>query len=128
MDILRIAGLALISVVLISLLRQQKPEFAVLAVLVVCTVIMTALLGHLAAVVNAFRDATAKAAVMPEFTSLILKITGVAYIADFMAQVCRDANESAVAAKVELAGKLIILGLAVPLITMVLDTIRGLLD
>lgn len=128
MDIVRIAGLALISVLLISVLRQQRPEFAVLAVLVAGTVIITMLLRQLATVVQVFQDATARAAVMQDFTLLVLKITGVAYIADFTAQVCRDANESAIAAKVELAGKLIILGLAVPLITAVLDTIGLLLD
>lgn len=128
MDIVRIAGLALISVLLISVLRQQRPEFAVLAVLVAGTVIITMLLRQLATVVQVFQDATARAAVMQDFTLLVLKITGVAYIADFTSQVCRDANESAIAAKVELAGKLIILGLAVPLITAVLDTIGLLLD
>jgi len=59
--------------------------------------------------------------------SLILKVIGIAYIAEFGAQVCRDAGEGAVAAKVELAGKALVLLLALPIVYAILDFVGRLL-
>jgi len=55
--------------------------------------------------------------------STILKIIGIAYIAEFGAEVCKDAGEGAIASKIELAGKVIIIVLAAPIITSLLDLI-----
>jgi stage III sporulation protein AD len=53
----------------------------------------------------------------------VLKITGIAYIAEFGAEVCKDAGEGSIASKIELAGKVTIIVLAVPIITSLLDLI-----
>lgn len=128
MEILRIAALALISICLIALLRQQRPEFAAPATVVVGIAILLVVVQRLGGMLAVFSEAASSAGVLQDFTGLVLKITGIAYISDFTAQVCRDANESAIAAKVELAGKIIILSLALPLVTSILQTINMLLD
>ncbi|MHB8157554.1 MAG: stage III sporulation protein AD, partial [Desulfocucumaceae bacterium] len=53
----------------------------------------------------------------------ILKIVGIAYIADFGAQICRDAGEGAVASKIEFAAKIMVLVLAVPIVVAVLNSL-----
>ena len=53
----------------------------------------------------------------------MLKIIGIAYIADFGAQVTRDAGEEAMASKIEMAGKVLILVMAIPIVTMIIETI-----
>ncbi|HHV78953.1 MAG TPA: stage III sporulation protein AD [Firmicutes bacterium] len=128
MEILRIAALALLGVCLIALLRQQRPEFAPPATVVVGIVILLVVVQRLGSMVAVFAEAASGAGILGDFTGLVLKITGIAYVADFTAQACRDANESAIAAKVELAGKIIILSLALPLVTSILQTINMLLD
>ncbi len=50
-----------------------------------------------------------------------------AYITEFGAQVCRDADEGTIAKKIEFAGKVIIMFLAVPLIIMILETVLRLM-
>jgi stage III sporulation protein AD len=56
------------------------------------------------------------------FTS-VLKITGIAYISEFGAEICRDAGEGAIASKIEMAGKVIIIALAIPVITSLIDLV-----
>ena len=58
---------------------------------------------------------------------ILLKIIGISYLVEFGAQVCRDAGEGAIASKVELAGKVMILVMAVPIIAFALDTILRLM-
>ena len=53
----------------------------------------------------------------------VLKIIGIAYIAEFGAQVTRDAGQGSIAAKIELAGKVLILIMAIPIINVIIETI-----
>ena len=61
------------------------------------------------------------------FFPVILKVLAVAYITDFTAQLCRDAGEASIGSKVELAGKIIIFYLAMPILTAILELIKTLL-
>jgi len=61
------------------------------------------------------------------YMETILKIIGVAYIAEFGAQICRDAGEGAIASKVEFAAKVIVIVLAIPVIAAVFDYLLKLL-
>ena len=61
------------------------------------------------------------------FCPIIFKVLAVAYITDLTAQLCRDAGESAVGGKVELAGKILIFYLALPILTAILELMGTLL-
>ncbi len=61
------------------------------------------------------------------YVETILKIIGIAYIAEFGAQITRDAGQSAIAAKIELAGKIIIITIAIPILKVIIETVLRLL-
>jgi stage III sporulation protein AD len=61
------------------------------------------------------------------YVETILKIIGIAYIAEFGAQITKDAGQGAIASKIELAGKIMILVMAIPILTIVIETIITLL-
>ena len=61
------------------------------------------------------------------YVETILKIIGIAYIAEFAAQISKDAGLGSIASKIELAGKVLILAMAVPILTVLIETIIGLL-
>ena len=62
-----------------------------------------------------------------EIFTTMLKITGVAYIAEFGVLACKDAGENAIASKVELGGKVIMLGLCVPVVINLLELLSSIL-
>ena len=74
-------------------------------------------------VLNLFRDMAAKANISSMYLNTILKIIGIAYVTEFGAQVCRDAGEGAVAGKIEFAGKVLVMVMAMHIIALLLDTI-----
>jgi stage III sporulation protein AD len=57
----------------------------------------------------------------------VLKIMGIAYIAEFGAQVCRDAGEGSTATKIEFAAKILVMVLALPIIVAILESVLRLL-
>ncbi|EGL16712.1 stage III sporulation protein AD [Paenibacillus sp. HGF7] len=57
------------------------------------------------------------------FLKTILKIIGIAYIAEFGAQIVRDAGQESIASKIELSGKILIMVMAIPIITVIIETV-----
>lgn len=127
MEIIKITGLGLVAVVLIVIIRQQRPELAVQLSIVVGAVIFTMMLGKINSVISLMQELARRSNVSTLYMGTILKIVGVAYIAEFGAQICRDAGEGAVASKIEFAAKVIVIVLAVPIIAAVFDFLFKLL-
>ena len=123
MEIIQIVGLGFIVTLLILIIRSQRPEIAVQISITLATVIFLLVLAKIEVVLNLFRDLADKASVSQMYLNTILKIIGIAYITEFGAQVCRDAGEGAFAGKIEFAGKVLVMVLAIPIIALVLETI-----
>lgn len=123
MEILQIIGIGLVSTLIIIVLRKQKPEIAVQVSIVAGAMIFLMLAAKLSAVVDMLGEYVDKAGIKPAYFITVLKITGIAYIAEFGAEICRDAGEGAIASKIEMAGKVMIVVLAVPVITSLMDLI-----
>jgi stage III sporulation protein AD len=127
MQILQYVLLALAAVMISLVLKQVNRELALLLVLVTGIGILVALLGHIAQIVRLVEDIARRADVGNLHLGTLLRIMGVAYVAEYGAQICKDAGEGSLSVKVELAGKLIILVLAIPLILVILDTVLRLI-
>lgn len=123
MDILQIVGLGLVVCILAIILRQQKPPMATLLTMAAGVIIFLVMMPQITAVFNILRDLASQANVSMVYMGTILKIVGIAYIADFGSQICRDAGESALASKIEFAAKIIVLVMAVPIIIAVLQSL-----
>lgn len=123
MEIIQIVGLGFIVTLLILIIRSQRPEIAVQISITLATVIFLLVLAKIEVVLNLFRDLADKASISQMYLNTILKIIGIAYITEFGAQVCRDAGEGAVAGKIEFAGKVLVMVMAIPIIALVLETI-----
>ncbi|WP_094603312.1 hypothetical protein SPSIL_027990 [Sporomusa silvacetica DSM 10669] len=123
MEIIQIIGLGFVVTLLILIIKQQRPELAVQLGLTLSAIIFLMVLSKLSVVLDLFRDLAEKANISQMYLNTILKIIGIAYVTEFGAQVCRDAGEGAVAGKIEFAGKILVMVLAVPIIALVLDTI-----
>ncbi|MEW6172686.1 MAG: stage III sporulation protein AD [Bacillota bacterium] len=121
MEILQVIGFALTATVLAVVLRRQKPELALLVAVAAGTIIFVAMIGRIGAVIGVFNGIASRAGLNLVYLNTILKIVGIAYIADFGGQICRDAGEGALAVKVEFAAKVLILVLALPIIVGLLD-------
>ncbi len=127
MQILEIVGIALVATVLTLVLKEQKPMFAFLLAAFTGMVIFLMLLGNIADIMRVLEGLAQKSGVNMVYLKTILKIIGIAYIAEFGAQIVRDAGQEAIASKVELAGKILIMAMALPIITVILETVLKLL-
>jgi stage III sporulation protein AD len=127
MEIFQIVGFALIATILVLIVREHKPAVSFLLAIFAGIVIFLLIVGKIAEVMKLLGDLAAKSNVDLIFLQTILKIIGIAYIAEFGAQIVRDAGQEAIASKIELAGKILIMVLAIPIITVIVETVLNLL-
>jgi len=127
MDIFQIAALGICGVVISAIVKSYKPEFATYVVIATVMVIFIMVIYKLTTVFEFLGEIDNQISYGKNFFPIILKVLAVAYIADFTAQICKDSGEAAIAGKVELAGKVMIFYLAMPVMIAVMDLINKML-
>ncbi|OYN65235.1 stage III sporulation protein AD [Bacillus safensis] len=126
-EIIQIVGLGLIATFLALIVKEQKPTFAFMLVVFTGCVIFLYLIDQIYAIISMIEKISASAGVNMKYVETILKIIGIAYIAEFGAQLTKDAGQGAIASKIELGGKILILVMAVPILTVIIETILGMI-
>ncbi len=127
MRIFTIVGLAVLGATLAVTVRSFRPELSLLIGVSTGIVVLLSVVGELTGVIDTLRTVAQQYGVDDGYLGVLLKIIGVAYLAQFGVQICRDAGESAAAAKVELAGRILILSAALPAAVAMLSAAAELL-
>lgn len=123
MEIIQIVSIGLIATILSVILREHRPEFAMIIGLLAGIIIFFLVINKLQIVLNVFQDLSSKMNIDIQFIGTMFKIIGIAYLTEFGAQVCRDAGEGSIASKIEFGGKILIMILAIPILMALLDLI-----
>ena len=127
MDIVKIIGIGLIAVIIIVILKQYRPEFAMYASLIAGILIFALIATKLSGIIEVLKSLSIKTAINNEFLILLIKITGIAFLTEFTVSICKDTGETAIANKVDLGGKVLIISMSIPIIASLLETILKLL-
>ncbi len=127
MDMVKIAGIGILGAILAITVKKQAPEIAVQISLAVSVIIALLLLDDLAEVIETIWNFSYQYEQVYRAIALILKIVGIAYISEFTAQFLNDAGQHAIGTKVELAGKVMILEFALPLLSQFAEAVMRLL-
>lgn len=128
MEIFKIAGIGIAATVIAVFIKNQKPEFAIQISLLAALIIFAAVLPYLSAIVKMFESLSDTAGLETAYIGLILKVIGIAYVAQFASELCHDAGEGAIASKIELAAKIIIMTLSLPVVSGLLETVREIIN
>lgn len=120
---MQIVGVALVSTFLALIIKEQKPNFAFLLIVFVGCAIFLFLVDQIYEIIQMLQRIATNANVNLVYVETILKIIGIAYIAEFASQITKDAGQGAIASKIELGGKIIILAMAIPILTVLIETI-----
>ncbi|MDI9475854.1 MAG: stage III sporulation protein AD [Natronincolaceae bacterium] len=123
MEIFQIVAIGLIAAILSVLIKNEKPEIGMYISLVAGVIIFLFIITRLQSVIGILSQLANKINIDSTYLSIILKIVGIAYIAEFGAQVCKDAGEGVMASKIEFAGKVLIMVMAVPILVSLTDLI-----
>lgn len=127
MEIIKIIGIAFIAVIIIVLLRQYRPEFAIYISLLTGVLILLLVIDDLSGIINLLNSLADKVSINSSFLALLIKITGIAFLSEFAVSICKDAGEGAIASKIEIGTKIIIISMSIPIISSLLEIILDVL-
>ena len=123
MDIIKIIGIGLIALIVIIIIKQYRQEFAVYVSLIAGALILLLILDKMSGVINLLTNLANKTSINKDFIFLLIKITGIAFLTEFAVSICKDAGESAIATKIDMGGKVMIVAISIPIISSLLETI-----
>lgn len=127
MDIFKITAFAVCGAVLALVLKEYKPSIAVCLGIICSLLLFFEVLSQINYIFVSVNTIASGLSVNREYMETIIKIIGVSSVSRFGTEICRDAGQNAIAANLELAGKIIIVVLSLPLLISVINLILGVL-
>lgn len=121
MEIVQVVSICIVATIMILVIKGQRPEIAMLISIAAGIFILLMIASKVSLIIDLLSKLSGKMNIDTVFFSTILKIIGIAYIAEFGAEICKDAGESAIASKIELGGKIFIAVLAIPIISSLVE-------
>ena len=126
MNALQLAFFAVCAAVMALVMRRLRPESATVLVIAAGALPGIAVLPQLGKIVGGISALASAGDVQDGYMAQLLKVGGVSLLMDFAAQTCRDAGEESLALKAELAGRVMLLALALPFMQTLLGQILSL--
>lgn len=127
MEIVKIIGIALIALIIIIVLKQYRPEYAIFVSILTGILILMLVINKFTGIIELIKSVQDKFDINMQFISILIKITGIAFLSEFAVSICKDSGEAAIASKVELGSKIIIISMSIPIITSLFEIILKIL-
>ena len=127
MGIFQVVATGVLSAVLAITIKKQSPEIALIITIAASVRIFLMVLPMIAEVVGVLSNVGAMLDGGMRYVSLAFRVIGVAYMSELGASVCADAGETAIATKIDLGGRVIIMVLALPIVVDIVGIVIGLM-
>lgn len=125
--ITKIASFGIIITIIIILLRHENHEYATILSLMSGIFIFYLIIPQLNNVFIELKNISQNFSAHSLYLAILFKIIGIAYICEFSSQICMDAGEKAIAGKIELSGKILIMATSIPILNDLLETILNMI-
>lgn len=126
--IFKLIGIAVIGVVVVTLLKSAKPEFAVFATIATGVVMVITLLSALRDVIISFDAIVEKSGIDDSVFSLVLKIIGIGYLTEYSSSLATDAGCVSIAQKLQFGGKIVIFLMSMSIVASLIDVVSQLVS
>lgn len=123
----KIALIGLLAMFLGVVLGKIKPEYGILAALAGSSLIFFMGIQKVQVILEALDTIRGYAGVSQEYVRILLKMLGIAYVAEFSSSLCKDAGQAAIAGQIDFVGKVAMIVLSMPILTSLLKTMGGIL-
>ena len=115
MDIISVILIGVIAAFLVVIVKQYKPEYALVLSVISAILILTVIVSYLVPIISEVKDIMRDAAVDLKYISVLIKGVGICYITQFASDTCKDAGQISLSSKIELVGRVAVCLSSLPL-------------
>ena len=127
---MKLVGVGLLGGMLSLTVKKDKPEFALMIALMTAVIISIEVISGIGDVISEIEQMVEISGINIAYLNVCIKAMGTAYVSQFASEILRDGGEGAIAGKVEMAGKITILILTLPVLSsflkMCIEAVSGL--
>lgn len=123
---LRVAIIGLTGVFLAVLLRNQKSDFSMYVILGVAVMIFAVICTQLESIVTAVNTFSTYVNIEKKYIVILIKMTGITYVSEFAASICRDLGYQSIASQIEMFARLSLFVISIPVVSALIETISSL--
>lgn len=123
MEIIKIVAFAFMALFIVLIFKGRRDDIAIQVSIAAGILIFLFMVNKLTIIMGFLQTLANKAGIDVIYLNTVFKILGIAYLASFCSEICKDAGENSIAAKVEFSGKILILVLAIPILMAVMQSI-----
>ena len=127
MEIIKIIGIGLVTCMCVIIVKPMKPEIAIIIGVCGGILVLSQTINYIFEIISSFTSLVEKTGLNIGLFKIILKIIGIGYLTEFSANLCTDSGNASIGNKIIFAGKILILFIAMPIVTNVIDIIMELL-
>ena len=127
MDLIKVIGIAFLTLIFTIILKEYKKDFAIYAVIIGGALILLNSLETFKNIIDFINRLSNKSNISSDFIKLLIKITSISILLEFAISICKDSGESAIANKIDLGGKIIVISMSIPVISTMLNGLLELL-
>lgn len=121
MDILQVAVIAIFGTIVAVILKNYKPEFGMLFIIVLSFFLLSRGIVLLYGIREQLEFIQSFYLENKYYYKLLFKIIGITYLCEFASGICKDAGYQSISAQVELLGKMMILVSAMPVLVTIIE-------
>ena len=125
--ILKIVAIGLITCLATIIIKPLKPDFSIFIAITGGIIILALIINYLTGIFDMFGSVIELTGLNSNLYGLLIKIIGIGYLIEFTAGICSDTGNGSLGDKVLLGGKIVIMVMALPIVTSILDIIMGIL-
>lgn len=108
---------------LATFIRKERAELSMVIGIATGMIIFYYMLTQISVVVRFVTELLDMVAIEESYYMQLLKMLGVAYVAEFASSICRDAGQQSIAGMVELFAKIAIVALSIPGFVFLVETL-----
>ena len=123
---MQVFGIAAVCLLLAVFLKSQNKMFALLVTLGGAVLIFLISSDAAFKVFDALSDIEDSAGYTGTYVTMMLKVLGISIVTQVVCDICRDNGESALASQTEIASKIMVLAMLLPLFQTVIQIVTGL--
>lgn len=121
MDIVKIASICIVSAVVCKLFDKNSREFSLYIKIAAAAMILAFVFIYISPLIESIRTIFERSDSDGDYLKILFKATGICYISQFAADICKDSGENLLASQAEFAGRVGLMVTAIPLFEQVVD-------
>ncbi len=123
MDIFKLIVIGISVVIFSTVLKKYKSEHSVMLVIISAVIFFVYILNGIKEIFEYLMNICTTYGIDTVYFEILLKTLGISYVCEFASALCKDSGESAVAVKIDIAGKITIVLMTLPLFRNFVETL-----